>query len=296
MIVDARSLRDLFQGFSTSFNKGIGAAPSKWDKIAMKIPSSAAGNNYSWLTDFPGIREWIGDRIVHSLSAARYVVDNKEFELTVSVKRKDIEDDQYGIYGKRFEGIGYETAMHPDDLVFSLLAQGDKTKCFDGQYFFDTDHPSYDAEGKEISASNFTAGAGPAWYLIDGSKPLMPMIYQERQPFLFEQITNNEDSYVFLKGEYLYGTRGRSNAGFGLWQLAYGSKAELTVENFVAAKVAMASYRRASGKKLGITPTHLVVPTELEEKARQIINATLINGGESNVWAGSVELVVPPFL
>ncbi|GGA82448.1 head protein [Brucella endophytica] len=296
MIIDASSLRDLFTGFSTSFNKGIGAAPSRWDKVAMKVPSSAAGNNYSWLTDFPGIREWVGDRIVHSLSAARYVVENKEFELTVGVRRKDIEDDQYGIYGKRFEGIGYETAMHPDDLVFSLLGQGTVTRCFDGQYFFDPDHPNYDEQGKEISASNFTAGDGPAWYLVDGSKPLMPMIYQERQPFVFEQITNNEDSYVFMKGEYLYGTRGRSNAGFGLWQLAYCSRAELTSANFVAAKVAMASYRRSSGKTLGIAPTHMVVPPVLEEKARQLLNATLINGGESNVWAGSVELIVTPYL
>lgn len=295
MIINASSLRDLYVGLNTSFNKGFAKAPSHWEKVAMKTTSKTGSEKYTWLTDFPGIREWIGDRVVHDLAAARFEIENRDFELTYKVKRNDVEDDNLGTYGKPFENMGYETAMHPDDLVFSLLRKGNVLRCYDGQYFFDTDHPNFNADGEVISVTNYTDGANPAWYMVDGSKPLMPMIYQERKPFQFVSYTDGSHN-DFWRKEYIYGTDGRSNAGFGLWQLAYCSKAELNSANFVAAKTTMTSYRRASGKPLGIAPTHMIVPPTLEEKARQLLNATLINGGESNVWANSVDLVVSPFL
>ncbi|MGV8936985.1 MAG: Mu-like prophage major head subunit gpT family protein [Allorhizobium sp.] len=296
MIVNASTLRDLFSGFNVSFNKGFQSTVSHWDTVAMKVPSSGRSENYSWLIGMPSIREWLGDRIINSLSAARYVIENKEFELTVSVKRTQIEDDQYGIYGKPLEQMGYETAQHPDDMVFSLMGSGTVTKCYDSQYFFDTDHPGYDIAGEDVSVSNYTDGASTAWYLMDCKQPIKPLVYQERHPFIFESITNNEDAHVFMKGEFVYGVRGRSNAGFGLWQLAHCSKVALDATSFEAARNAMSAIRKPSGKPMGIVPTHLVVPTSLEGTARKLINAELIAGGESNIWAKSVEVIVSPFL
>ncbi len=48
-------------------------------------------------------------------------------------------------------------------------------------------------------------------------------------------------------------------------------------------------------KPLGIMPSHLVVPPSLEGKARRLLVALSENDG-SNEWAGSVELIVTPFL
>lgn len=296
MIVNASSLRDLFVGFNTSFNKGLNNTVSHWEKIAMRVPSTAAAENYSWLAGMPGIREWLGDRLIHSLSAARYVVENRDFELTISIRRNHIEDDQYGLYGPRIEQMGHETKRHPDELVFGLLKTGFTKKCYDGQYFFDTDHIGYDENGAEVTVSNFTAGAAPTWYLMDCSQPIKPLLFQERQPFIFESLTDGTDAHVFFRAEYVYGVRGRSNAGFGLWQLAHGSKAEFNEANFTAARLALTSQKRQSGQPLGVNPTHLVVPRALEAPARKLINAQLINGGESNIWANAAELIVSDFL
>lgn len=296
MIVNASSLRDLFTGFNTSFNKGLKNTTSHWDKIAMRVPSTAASENYSWLTDMPGIREWLGERLINSLSAARYVVENREFELTISVRRNHIEDDKYGLYGPRIEQMGYETARHPDELVFGVLKDGTTKECYDRQYFFDTDHSGYDAAGEKITVSNLTAGAGPAWYLLDCSQPIKPLLFQERQPFVFESLTEGNSDHVFLRAEYLYGVRGRSNAGFGLWQLAHCSKAEFNETNFAAARLAMTGQKRRSGQPLGINSSHLVVPRALEAAARKLLHAQLINGGESNIWAEAAELIVSDFL
>lgn len=301
MLINASSMKDLFSGYNVSFNKGLKNTVSHWEKIAMRVPSSGASEKYSWLSGIPKIREWLGDRIVNSLGAARYEIENREFEATVAVSRKNIEDDKFGIYGPMFESMGYDTARHPDELVFNLLGDGTSIPCYDGQYFFDADHVGYDENGNVVSVSNYSDGTDsggtyPAWYLLDCSQPVRPLVYQERQPFQFESLTNPEDSHVFFKNEFVYGVRGRSNAGFGLWQMAYCSKEPLNAASYEAARNAMAAIRKPSGKPLGIVPTHLVIPTALEGNGRRLLNSALIDSGESNIWAGSAELIVSPLL
>ncbi len=62
-----------------------------------------------------------------------------------------------------------------------------------------------------------------AWYLLDTKKPIKPLIYQERQKPKFLTLTNDTDDIVFMKGNYLYSVEARGNAGYGFWQMAYGS-------------------------------------------------------------------------
>jgi len=114
---------------------------------------------------------------------------------------------------------------------------------------------------KTVSVSNMQEGTGAIRYLPDCNQPLKALIYQSRLPFQFTTLDNERDAKVFFKDEYIYGERGRSDAGFGLWQLAFASKAPLNKENYEAARKAMMSLKSDSGKSLGITLTHLVVPT-----------------------------------
>ncbi len=76
-----------------------------------------------------------------------YTITNKDFEVTVGVDRNDIEDDNLGVYGPLMQEMGVSAAQQPDDLTFGLLAQGATETCYDGQCFFDTDHPSFDKNG-----------------------------------------------------------------------------------------------------------------------------------------------------
>ena len=122
------------------------------------------------------------------------------------------------------------------------------------------------------------------------------MIWQEREAYEFDQVNRNEDTRVFLTDAYLYGIRARVNAGFGLWQLAFGSKAPLTSANYVLARNAMGVLRGDKGRLLGINPNVLVVPRSLEEAGRTLLKAELSGGGNSNIWAGSAELIVSSYL
>ncbi|MDL2401257.1 Mu-like prophage major head subunit gpT family protein [Rhizobium mayense] len=296
MDINSSTLRSLFTGLSLAFNARLGSVQTFWNTVAMPVPSSTAMNEYPRLDDLPGIREWIGDRRVHDLSVQTYVIRNRSFENTIGVLRENIEDDQLGVYSNIAAQMGQDAGQFPDLQIFPLLKKGNVTKCYDGQYFFDTDHPGYDENGGATTVSNFTDGAGPAWYLVDDTQVIKPMVWQTRKPFNLVPLQNANDPNVFFNRKFIFGVDGRCNAGFGLWQLAYMSKAALTADNYAAARAAMMSIRKRSGEILNIRPTKLLVPASLEGTARTIVEAALINGGETNVWAKTAEVVVIPYL
>lgn len=61
------------------------------------------------------------------------------------------------------------------------------------------------------------------WFLLCTAKVIKPFIFQNRRKPILVAKTDINDDNVFFKNEYLYGADMRCNAGYGLWQLAYGS-------------------------------------------------------------------------
>lgn len=241
------------------------------------------------------LREWLdGDRVVEDLAAHSFTISNRKFDPTVGVNRDDFDDDRLGFHAPKFAEIGQFTAQHPDELLFGLLKSGFTEPCFDGQPFFDTDHPSVDAAGAATTLSNVVDGANAPWYLLDTSRSIKPLIWQERARYDFQTVNNIKDTTVFMTDEFLYGVRARVNAGFGLWQMAYASKEALSDETHAAARAAMQMYRGDSGRILGTKPTVLIVPPAQDADALEIVNSPLLDNGGTNKWAGTAELIVSP--
>lgn len=67
------------------------------------------------------------------------------------------------------------------------------------------------------------AGNDKAWYLMCTKMPIKPLIFQERKKPQFVTKVNPNDDNVFFNKEFIYGVDSRGNAGYGLWQMAYGS-------------------------------------------------------------------------
>lgn len=300
-IITPALLTALNTGLKKDFQDAHGAAmaQSVYQKIATVVPSATASNTYAWLGQAPALREWIGNRAVKDMAASGYQISNKNWESTVGVKRTDIEDDQIGVYRPLMAEMGRAAAVFPDELVFGLLKAGETTLCYDGQNFFDTDHPVYpnvDGTGTATTVSNLQAGTGDAWYLLDTSRALKPLIYQERKAPEFVAKTKSDDETVFMANEYRYGVDLRANAGFGFWQMAYKSKAALDAANYAAARTAMMSLKADGGRPLGIRPTVLLAPPSLEAAARAIVGSQLTAGGATNPWYGTAEVIVTPYL
>lgn len=297
MIINSTNLRNLQVAFKAAFQAAFDGGKVSYDKVATIVPSSTAEETYAWLGAVPRIREWIGERVIRNLSTQGYAIRNRSWEMTVEVPRERIDDDQYGVYAPMMAEMGRETKVHPDELVFTLLKAGFSTNCFDGQYFFDTDHPVIGEDGIAQSVSNMQAGTGPAWFLIDASRVIKPLIFQERRKAEFVAKDDPQTSdEVFMRNNFIYGAYARYNVGFGFWQMAIGSKAALTRENLRDARQRMRGFKADGGRPLSLNPTHLVVGPQNENAARDIVLSDRLANGQSNTDFKLVEIIESTWL
>ncbi len=249
--VTSEVLHALTTCLSAAFTRGLSGVEPQWNRIASEVPSSSASNTYGWMKDLPDIKEWVGERQLATLDGYGYTITNKLWESSIRVKREHIEDDQIGQYSITAERYGRMTAVFPDKLCYALLCAGFNTLCFDGQNFFDEDHPLGDGTYSNVVGTPGT-DQGEPWFLIDESQVLKPIIWQTRRAFKFEALDDLNSEHTFKNHEFLYGVDGRCNAGFGFWQTAVGSRAALTVENYKKANELLRGMKGTNGEPLGI--------------------------------------------
>ncbi|PWE29970.1 hypothetical protein DDZ14_16135 [Maritimibacter sp. 55A14] len=296
MIINAANLAALRTGFSTAFNRGLGQAETQFGRIATTVPSTTKENKYGWLGKVPNMSEWIGARHVHGLTEHDYAIRNKSYELTIGVDRDDIEDDNLGVYQPLFVEMGESVAAHPDQLVFAALKNGFTEPAYDGQNFFDTDHPVLDENGQPTTVANTDGGAGTPWFLLSTRRSIRPIIYQTRRAANFVSKDRPTDDNVFDQKEFVYGTDVRWNVGYGFWQMAWGSKQTLNQANYKLARESLLGMKGDHGRPLGITPSLLVVPPSLEGEALELLNAERNAAGATNVYRNTAELLVSPWM
>lgn len=292
--INAEILHALKTSLSAAFTRGVGKVKPQFRSIATVIPSSGASNTYGWLDDFPGIKEWVDERQLATLKQMGYSIANKTWESSIEVKREDIEDDQLGQYSVISEQFGRDVTMFPDSLSFKMLCSGFTTACYDGQYFFDSDHPVGSATVSNLVGTGLETGE--PWFLVDSTQALLPVIYQDRRPFNFTELDDLNSEQVFKNNKFAFGTDGRCNAGFGFWQVAVGSKAPLTQENYEKAVELLQSVTRTNGEPLGMEPSLLVVGKKNRAAAKGLIEAVNNASGASNIYYKDVDLLISPYV
>lgn len=154
MLINKESIHSVFVALKATFNNAFNEAPSTWERIAMRVPSTGAQNDYAWLSNFPRMIKWIGEKVVKSLAASKYTVVNDDFEATIEVDRNHMMDDQLGIYGPQAKMAGSSAKQLPDEIVYELVNGAFTNKCFDGCYFIADNHPVEDGKGGHILVSN----------------------------------------------------------------------------------------------------------------------------------------------
>lgn len=127
----------------------IGAAPWVMD-LSMLFNSDQESETYAWLGMAPQLREWIGGRHARAFRENGITIQNTHFEATVEVLLKDLRRDKTGQIRVRIDDMADRTNSHWASLLSTLIENGESTVCYDGQYFFDTDH----SEGDSGTQSN----------------------------------------------------------------------------------------------------------------------------------------------
>lgn len=296
MQINSANLEAIRVGFSTAYRRGLGQAETAYGRIATTVPSTTRENRYGWLGKMPNMREWIGPRTIHAIAEHDYAIKNRDYEFTLGVDRNDILDDNLGVYEPLFVEMGESVQAHPDLLCFGALRDGFTNECYDGQNFFDTDHPVILEDGSMGTVANTDGGSGAPWFLLCTNRSIRPIIHQMRQEAEFVALDNPRDENVFRNKEFQYGTDGRWNVGYGFWQMAWGSKQDLTPSSYAAARAALMGMKGDHGRPLGLKPNLLVTGPALESKALAILSAERDAAGATNVWKGTAEYLNTPWL
>jgi len=202
--------------------------------------------------------------------------------------------------------MGLEAGRLADRLVFNLIKKGHEASslCYDGFPFFHNNHPVYsnvDGTGTATGIkNNYVAGGSGVnstpWYLLDTSRALKPIIFQQRQAPEFTHMTDRADESVFMRNEYRYGIYSRCNVGFGFWQMAARSTKELNRKHFEEVYDGMRALKADGGNPLDVRPNILLVPTTLYNKAVEIVGVARDASGADNPNHNRVKIIESAWL
>lgn len=151
-------LEALRVSLSARFNNAFRGTPAWWPRVAMLNETDEKTGRMGWLADLPQVRELVGDRVYQNFAERSYDINNKDRDLSVAIHRDHLDTKLLGGYAMKFAAMGEIAAKHPDSLMVSLLRNGNTALCFDGQFFFDTDHPVSESNASLGTYSNYSTG------------------------------------------------------------------------------------------------------------------------------------------
>lgn len=118
--------------------------------VSNYFTSNQLTETYAWLGQTPAMREWVGGRNAKKLLESSFEIRNKHYEATLDILVSDLRRDKSGQAMIRIREQARRANSHWASLLSTLIINGESTTCYDGQYFFDTDH----SEGSSGSQSN----------------------------------------------------------------------------------------------------------------------------------------------
>lgn len=180
-IVTSDILLLTFAGIKTEFDAAyiLASANADWKQVAEEIETTLPIQNYAWLGRGAVMQEFKDEVAQQSLREDQYTLGDKTYKANMTVSRRAMEDDQYGMLMKRAKTLSNEPVRHWNELAFTGLANGFSATAYDGLSFFNATH----SEGTSGNQSNLTsaslsdsalqlAEAAMMAYVDDKAKPL----------------------------------------------------------------------------------------------------------------------------
>lgn len=158
------------------------------------MESDEASETYRGLGASPAMREWVGGRLEKKLRPLEYTLTNKKYEATLPIDVDDIRRDKLNMIMRRVRDLGRKAAQHWDRLAYDAIVAGTTTACYDGQYFFATDHVEGDSgtqinkvAAAQIGSLNVTTATAPtademASILVDSVAYMLSYLDDQGEP------------------------------------------------------------------------------------------------------------------
>lgn len=200
--------------------------PAPFERVTTIVPSTARIERYPWMTPAPGISRYLGHRRRASLDQIKYTLENIEYDGTLTVPLRDVEDDIVGGYKMRMKDLTLKSRKpFQSKLIMQRLSLGASTTCFDGSNFFATSHTLGSAGnapsgfGGGGNALTFTAAASDAvvhkFVMLVKNDILQPLLYQDRKAAKFNTDAGTPQAEKAKQADYWVDLEGV--AGFGYW-------------------------------------------------------------------------------
>lgn len=141
------------------------------DSISMPFESDQESETYKWLGQVPAMREFISGRNAKAFTTNGITIINKIFEATLQVTVDEIRRDKTGQVHIRIAELAKRAMSHWNKLISTLITNGTGNTsglCYDGQYFFDTDHSEGDS-GTQLNL--LAAGQVPSLNVTTATAP-----------------------------------------------------------------------------------------------------------------------------
>lgn len=139
MIVDTVFLeKGLKAAFDEAMAKMVAGDPFALlgEALATPMPSTSASEKYGFLGDYPGVKEWLGDKTAGSLKDYNFTIPNKDWYDAIEIDRNEIEDDQLGRILPRLQGLVLSLKRWKGELIADLIINGTTYLAYDASAFF----------------------------------------------------------------------------------------------------------------------------------------------------------------
>lgn len=126
------------RGVSARFAAVMDRIPTVYNKHCQVIQADTDIMPYAWPGMLPQPREFLNSRAVQGIRDFTYNVQTKEYELTIEIPRKWLEDDQTGLINARLDECAEVWATFWDFVFAALLTNGSTAGnlAYDGGVFY----------------------------------------------------------------------------------------------------------------------------------------------------------------
>lgn len=129
-------------GTRAQFKEAQATIPVIWDKFAQTVESDAPTETHVWTGMVPQPREFISERSFPGIRDFTYDIDNEEYELSLLIDQKTMEDDRHGLINDRIRDMARVWFMFKEVQFAALMNSGTTSgnNSYDGVTFFNDSH------------------------------------------------------------------------------------------------------------------------------------------------------------
>lgn len=132
-------------------------------RVANIVPTTKKTQTFAYLSEVPAFREWVDRRQISSLATAVYELTAADWESSLGIDMRDMEDEQIPMLGRQIMQLADQARRHAMQRMVEVMVASQTLICYDGVSFFNDAHPALADEGATQDndlAATTTGGGG----------------------------------------------------------------------------------------------------------------------------------------